>query len=305
MGIVEMFLTDHTFRIVSLGSVMLGITSGVIGSFAVQRRQGLLGDAVSHAALPGIAIAFLLLQVKSMEWLMLGAMIAGLFSAGLITIIDRYSRVKTDTAMALILSAMFGAGLMLLTMLQKVPNANQAGLEHYIFGQASTLLRRDIWLIGIVSVVLLSIVTLFWKEFKLVCFDPEYADSLGYSSRAISNLLSALTVIAIVLGLQTVGVILMSSLLVAPGVAARQWTDRFSVMVFLSGSLGGLSGFLGTWISSSLSKMPTGPSIVLIVSFFVVISLLFAPRRGIVWSVIRSIRNRSHIRDLAKENRKR
>ena len=213
LDIWQLLITDYTFRIVALGSMVLGIISGVLGSFAVIRKQSLLGDAVSHAALPGIALAFLVTFTKRTEILLLGALISGLLSTFIIIMISKYSRVKFDSALALVLSVFFGGGMVLLTHIQKIPNSNQAGLEKFIFGQASTLLKRDVNIMIILGIVLLSIVALFWKEFKLVSFDEEFAESIGFSSQKITALLFFIIVTAIIIGLQTVGVILMSAML--------------------------------------------------------------------------------------------
>ncbi|SDZ39770.1 manganese/zinc/iron transport system permease protein [Proteiniborus ethanoligenes] len=283
MNILELILTDYTLQIVSLGSALLGIISGVLGSFAVIRKESLLGDAVSHSALPGIALAFLITQTKRTEVLLLGALISGLISTLLILFITRYTRIKFDSALALMLSVFFGGGIVLLTYIQKIPNANQAGLEKFIFGQASTLLKRDVWMMLVIGTVLIALVILFWKEFKLVSFDVGFAESLGFSTKAITILLSSMIVAAIIIGLQTVGVILMSAMLIAPAVAARQWTDKLYIMVILSAIFGSISGIIGTIISSSVSKLPTGPMIVIVVSLIVIFSLSFAPNRGLVW----------------------
>jgi len=299
MNLIELFINDYTLRIVALGSALLGMVSGVVGSFAVLKKQGLLGDAVSHAALPGIAIMFILLQTKSTEMFMLGALIAGLLATGLIVAIEKNTHIKTDSAMALVLSVFFGFGLVLLTYIQKIPNANQAGLDKFIFGQASTLLRKDIYTIMIIGAVLLFVIVLFWKEFKLVTFDSDYADSLGISSKKVSLLISSMIVISIIIGLQTVGVILMSAMLVAPGVAARQWTDKLSVMVVLAGIFGAISGVVGTVISSSIQKMPTGPSIVIIISLIVIGSIIFSPNRGLL---LRAIRERNYRKNINEDN---
>jgi manganese/zinc/iron transport system permease protein len=297
MNLFELLANDYTLRVVSLGSALLGLVSGIVGSFAVLKKQGLLGDAVSHAALPGIGIMFLLLQTKSVEMFMLGALVSGLVATAIINAIVKYSRIKIDSAMALILSVFFGFGLVLLTYIQRIPNANQAGLDKFIFGQASTLLRRDIDLIFVVGSVLIALIIMFWKEFKIVTFDPDFAQSIGISSRKISYLLSSMIVISIIIGLQMVGVILMSALLVAPGVAARQWTNKLSTMAVLAGGFGSLSGLLGTLISSSMKKMPTGPSIVLVISFIVLISIIFSPNRGILWRYIRQFKNQLDINE--------
>jgi manganese/zinc/iron transport system permease protein len=290
MDFIKYILNDYTFQTVALGAVLLGIISGVLGSFAVLRKQSLLGDAISHSALPGIAIAFIITQTKNTEILLLGALVAGLLSTIIIISIDKYSRIKFDSLLALILSVFFGIGLVLLTYIQKIPNANQAGLEKFIFGQASTLLKRDINLMIIVGSILFVLLILFWKEFKIVSFDPEFADSIGISVQKITLLLSFMIVLAIIIGLQTVGVILMSAMLVAPGVAARQWTNKLSIMLVLAGFFGAFSGLTGSLISSSIEKMPTGPSIVLIVSLIVIISIAFSPNRGLVWKQLRSLK---------------
>jgi len=282
---------------VSLGSALLGIVSGVIGSFAILKKQGLLGDAISHAALPGIALVFLVMQTKNTGLFMIGALISGLLATIFISTIDKYTRIQMDSAMALILSVFFGFGLVLLTYIQKIPNSNQAGLDKFIFGQASTLLKSDVYTIAVVGLVILIFVLLFWKELKLVAFDPVFADSIGISSQKVSYLLSTMIVLSIIIGLQTVGVILMSAMLVAPGVAARQWTNRLSFMVILGGVFGAVSGLIGTIISSSISNMPTGPSIVLIISIIVVVSIAAAPNRGLIWRVIRERANRGNINE--------
>lgn len=295
MNIINLILTDYTLQIVSLGSALLGIISGVLGSFAVIRKESLLGDAVSHAALPGIALAFLLTGTKNTEILLLGALLSGLLSTFLINGISKYSRIKFDSALALILSVFFGGGLVLLTYIQKIPNANQAGLEKFIFGQASTVLLRDVKIIAILGTILLLMVLAFWKEFKIVSFDIDFAESLGFDTKKITYLLFAMIVTSIVIGLQTVGVILMSAMLTAPAVAARQWTDKLHIMVILSALFGAISGIGGTMVSSVVSKLPTGPMIVIIISIIVIISLTLAPNRGLVWRYLRNLKNQRSI----------
>lgn len=294
---MELILTDYTLQIVSLGSAFLGIISGVLGSFAVIRKQSLLGDAVSHAALPGIAIAFLITQTKRTEVLLLGALISGLIATFLILFIAKYSRIKFDSSLALVLSVFFGGGMMLLTYIQKIPNANQAGLDKFIFGQASTLVKSDVKMMGIIGVILIGLVVIFWKEFQLVSFDPDYARSLGFSTNIVDLLLFAMIVTSIIIGLQTVGVILMSAMLTAPGVAARQWTDKLSLMVVLSAIFGAVSGVVGTLLSSIVSKLPTGPTIVIVISGIVIISLAFAPNRGLIWKYFQDRKNQKGLRE--------
>ena len=234
---------DYTLRTVALGAATLGLVSGVLGSFAVIRRQSLLGDAISHAALPGIALAFLLSGSRAPLVLVLGAAIAGWLGTLAVMVAVRQTRVKEDAALGIVLSVFFGFGLVLLTYIQRRPDASQAGLDRFLFGQAATLLGRDIATMAVLGALALIAVILLWKEFKLLSFDREFAASVGYPTRLLDVVLTSLIVIAIVIGLQAVGVVLMSAMIVAPAAAARQWTDRLSMMVVLSGALGALVGF--------------------------------------------------------------
>lgn len=286
---------DYTLRTVALGSGILGIVSGTLGAFAVLRRQSLVGDAISHAALPGIVLAFLLTGSKAPLPLMLGAAAAGWVATLLIMRIVASTRIKFDSALGFTLSVFFGIGLMLLTFVQRQPNARQAGLDKFLFGQAATLLVQDVLAMAALGGIALALVMIFWKEFKLLSFDMEFASSLGLPVRALDVLLTSLIVIAIVVGLQAVGVVLMSAMLIAPAAAARQWTDRLNVMVLLSAFLGALAGISGAVISSTVRHLSTGPTIVLIAMVIVFISMLFAPNRGLVWSWARSRRSRRQL----------
>lgn len=272
---------DYTFQIVALGCGMLGLLSGVVGSFAVLRRESLLGDVVSHASLPGIVIAFLVLGYKNWYILLLGAVISGLLATRLIRWMSE-KNMKLDSALALVLTTFFGFGLVLLTVVQRLPNANQAGLDSFIYGQASGMLVRDVFTILAVGIIILILVALFWKEIKVFTFDSEYAYTLGLHSKVVQFLLSSLLVLVIILGLEAVGVILMSTLIIAPAVSARQWTDNLVTMVVLAGVFGALSGVMGTAISSYMLQMPTGPTIVLVASVIVFVSIFFAPHRGLI-----------------------
>ncbi|WP_448546115.1 metal ABC transporter permease [Roseiflexus sp.] len=283
-------LFDYTFRTVALGSGIMGIVSGMLGAFAVLRRQSLLGDAMSHAALPGIVLAFIITGSKEPLALMIGAAVAGWIGALFVTAIISTTRIKQDSALGLILATFFGLGLVLLTWVQTLPNAAQAGLDKYLFGQAATLLERDVATMAAIGGLALLVLALFWKECAILSFDPDFARSMGLPVHLLSMLLTSLLVAAISIGLQAVGVVLMSALIVAPGVAARQWTDRLGVMVLLSGVFGAVAGVGGALLSSAAARLPTGPVIVVCISALALISLLFAPRRGLVWSWFRDIR---------------
>lgn len=289
---ISLLGSDYTLRTITLGTAILGAICGMLGSFAVLRKQSLLGDAISHAALPGIAIAFIITGTKDSNILLLGALVSGLIGAFWITSIVKKTHLKTDTALGLILSVFFGVGMLLLSYIQEQPNANQAGLDKYLFGQAATLLISDVWLMSIVTGISLIVLLLFWKEFKVLLFDADYTKTLGFNTKFIDILITSFIVVAIVVGLQTVGVVLMSAILLAPAAAARQWTNKLSVMVVLAAVFGAVSGIFGTAISASYNNLSTGPVIVLVAAVFVFFSFIFSPGRGILFKKIKLRRNR-------------
>ena len=292
---IKLVFSDYTLRTITLGTAVLGGVTGMLGSFAVLRKQSLLGDAISHAALPGIAIAFLITGSKDSNVLLIGALISGLIGTLWIRGITTKTHLKSDTALGLILSVFFGFGMLLLTFIQKQPNANQAGLDKYLFGQAATLVESDVWLMSIVTGLCLIVLLLFWKEFKILLFDKDYAQTLGFNTKFIDLLIISFIVLAIVLGLQTVGVVLMSAMLLAPAAAARQWTNSLGLMVFLAAILGASAGVFGTAISSTQNNLSTGPVIVLVASVFVLFSFIFSPSRGLLFKQIRLIKNRNDL----------
>ncbi len=293
---LNLLFTDYTLQTITMGTAVLGAICGMLGSFAVLRKQSLLGDAISHAALPGIALAFLFTGTKDSTVLLLGALVSGLIGTFWIRGITTKTHLKSDTALGLILSLFFGFGMLLLTFIQKQPNANQAGLDKYLFGQAATLLQSDVWLMSAITGVCLLVVFLFWKEFKILLFDAEYTQTLGFNTRFIDILITSFIVLAIVLGLQTVGVVLMSAMLLAPAAAARQWTNSLGVMILLAAIFGAFSGVLGTAISASHNNLSTGPVIVLVAAVFVLVSFIFSPGRGILFRELRFRRNRKDLK---------
>jgi len=273
---VELF-SDYTARTILLGAASLGIVSGVVGSYAVLRKQSLVGDVMSHAALPGIVLAFLIMGVKEQLPIFIGAALSAVLAVFLINLITSNSRIKTDSAMGMALSVFFGLGLVLLTYAQKMPDANQAGLDKFLFGQAEALVEKDVLVIGVTGLFALLVVGLFWKEFKLLCFDPDFGGTMGFSIKSLDLLVAAFIVSAIVIGLQTVGVVLMSSMLIAPAVAARQWTGGMGSMVILAASIAAVSGVTGVALSAGLENVPTGPAVIVCVSIIVFFSVLFSP----------------------------
>ena len=281
-------LFDYTLRTVALGAAVLGVSSGILGAFAVLRGQSLLGDALSHAALPGVALTFLWGGTKAPLFLAMGAAISGWLGILWIQSVTRYTRVKFDTALAIVLSVFFGGGMVVLTFIQRLPTASKAGLDQFLFGQAAGMIMSDVAVMATLGGAAVALVLVLWKEFKLLCFDASFGRSIGLPMVRLDLLLTTLLVVAIVIGLKTVGVILMSALIVAPGAAARQWTDRLGVMVALSAGFAVVAGVIGAALSSTAARLPTGPMIVVCLSTIVLVSLFLAPRRGIAWRWLRA-----------------
>lgn len=294
------FLSDYTFQTVAMGAALLGALSGVMGTFAVLRRESLLGDGVSHGALPGVVLAFLLTGSKRTEVLLLGALATGIIAVFSVAGIVKHSRVRFDAALAVVTSVLFGLGMVLLTYAQRIPNANQAGLKRFLYGQASTLLLRDVRMTALAGGGILGIALLLWKEWKLLAFDPEFAAAAGFPVGMWKFLLSFLTVLTIVMGLQTVGVVLMSAMLIAPAVAARQWCSHLGSMAGLAALFGAGSGIVGTGISSLYPGLPTGPVIVVCATAIAGFSLLAAPGRGILYRIWQRKENQKRWKGAAK-----
>lgn len=269
---------DYTLLTIICGTALLGCTAGLLGVFVLLRKQSLLGDTIAHAALPGIAITFLLTHSKNPALLLLGGSLTSSIAIWFMSLITRKTHLKKDTAMGIVLSVFFGFGLVLMTIIQKKPIPHQSILNKFLFGNASTLLPFDLLLIGGVSILFTFILLYLWKPFKLISFDPHFAHSIGYYPERAQFILTTLVIITVVLGLQTVGVILMSTMLIAPAAAARQWTTRIEQMAPLAALLGTIAAVAGSLMSSTVAQLPTGPVIVVILTSFVFISLVFAPQ---------------------------
>ena len=277
-------ITQYSFIVVAIGTMLLAMATGIVGTISILKGQSLIGDAVGHASLPGIILAFMISGRKSSLILMLGAIVAGIVAFLLIQIISEGSKIEADTAMAVILSAMFGMGMVLKSYIQgnqKIQGASQSGLASYIFGQAAYILREDVYIILTVSIISLALFILFYKEIKVYVFDMVYAYTIGINSRLTSLLIMIITMILIAAGLKAVGAILISSMLITPAVTGLQWSNSYEKVLVIAAVTGAVSAFLGTFISSGVKGFSTGPSIILIMSVIALFSVLFAPR-GIV-----------------------
>ncbi|SFF97505.1 metal ABC transporter permease [Pontibacter chinhatensis] len=293
---IEFFsFADANIRFVTVGSVLLATSSAVVGCFTLLRKRALVGDAVAHAVLPGVCLAFMLSGTKNPFILLLGAFVTGWLSLITIDFITSRSRIKEDTAIALVLSVFFGIGILLLTAIQHSGNAAQSGLDKFLFGKAASLVGEDLIAFSLVAVLLLVTTILFYKELAMLCFDKAYAKTIGYPVRALELLLTTLTVFAVVVGIQAVGVVLMAAMLITPAAAARFWTDKLSLMLVLAALIGAFSGVSGAYVSYTAPAMPTGPWIVLIVSMIAILSFAFAPGKGWVSRLLRQRRNKTLI----------
>ena len=290
-------LLDANVRAVAVGSMLLGTGAGVLGCFTYLRKRALLGDALAHATLPGVCFAFMVTGTKHPLVLLAGAFVTGALGMASVNGIVRHTRIREDAALALTLSVFFGAGIVLLTRIQKSGVAAQAGLDRFLFGQAASLVQADVWLLGGVTVLLLAVVMLAFKEFQILAFDTPFAATLGWPVGVLELMLSALIVVSVTVGLQLVGVVLMAALLVTPAAAARYWTDRLPRMLMIAAAIGAFSGLAGAIVSLIAPRMPTGPWTVMAATLAFFISLLAAPRRGMIARLLRQIRMRRRTSD--------
>lgn len=297
LSFLQSMLGDHTLRTVALGTGMVGAVSGALGCYAYLRKEGMMGAIVAHASLFGITTAFLIGSALGGSALALrlvlpGALLSGVLCMFFVSVVVHRTPLKTDAAMGIAVAVFFGTGIALLRMIQSMSLPGQRGLRDYLFGQAATMTSGDIHVIAGLSVVALGVSALFWKEFKLHTFDRDFAAGLGYPMHRLDQLLVATVVVAIVVGLRTVGVILMVSLLVCPAAAARQWTKSLGAMTALAAFFGLASGVSGAALSALVRNLPTGPVISLVATAFVIISLFVAPQRGLIARLLRGRRNR-------------
>lgn len=297
-SLLEFFsFSDPNIRFVVIGSVLLTASSAIVGTFTFLNKRALVGDAIAHAVLPGVCLGFLMSGTKNPIFLIAGAFTTGWVSLVVVDFITRKTRLKEDTAIGLVLSVFFGLGIVLLTVIQKSGNAAQSGLDHFLFGKAAALVGEDLFTFAVVAVVLLIAVFLLFKEFALLAFDKDFARAIGLPVRQIELVLTSLIVLAVVIGIQAVGVVLMAAILITPAAAARFWTDRIRVMFLLASVFGALSGLAGAYISYVAPAMPTGPWIVIVISVIAFFSFFLAPRRGVLSRMLKQTTIRKTIND--------
>lgn len=295
-------LQDPNVRWVLTGTILLGLSAGALGCFAILRQRALVGDAVAHAILPGVCLAFLFAGDKDPLYLLVGAVIFGWISIIVMDYVIRNSKISADTSIGMVLSVFFGLGVVLLTYIQSTGNVNQSGLDAFLFGNAASMLPEDVTVFGLVSFLVLIAIVLLFKELKLVSFDPNFAKSIGYPMKRMEFLIGTLLVVTITAGLQAVGVVLMASMLIIPAAAARYWTDSLLIMLIIAAMVGAMAAISGSFISYSAPAMPTGPWMVVSAAFVFVLSFLFAPKRGELgrWFELRMNRKQVNYENILK-----
>lgn len=274
---------DPSITWVVLGITLLGIGSAYVGTFSFLDKKALLGDAISHAVLPGICLGFILAGEKNPVYIVTGAFLSGALATFLSSWLKKNTKLSEDTIIATILSVFFGIGIVMLTALQKSGNPEIAGLNSFIFGNAIGISETDLIIYGGLSLTIIAVLTLLLKEFRLMVFDPNYGKAIGFPMEAIRFLFNVLMILAVVIGIQAIGVVLMAALLITPGAAARFWTDRLNPLLILAACFSIISGILGTYISFVLPQMPTGPWVVVFLSLIALLSFMFSPKSGIIF----------------------
>ena len=273
-------LTSYSFIIVGSGTFLLAAVAGAVGCITVLKGQSLIGDAIGHAAFPGIILSFMLFMQREPVLLTLGAVVSGATAFMLIQVIKENSKLKLDAILAVVLSSFFGVGMVLKSYIQGNSNykdAAQSGLSSYIFGQAAYIMKDDVKLIVYIGVPTLVLLVLFYKEIKLFLFDEIYAKAIGIRTVLLYGIILIMTMGIIAAGLKLVGAILISSLLIIPAITALQWSNKFSRVLIIAGVVGGVSALIGTYISTAYDGMSTGATIILIMGSFAIISLVTGP----------------------------
>lgn len=284
-------LQDYNTRIVLLGTVLLGIGAGLLGVYLLLRRRVLIGDAISHATLPGVAAAYLWTASagsdKSLFMLLIGAAVSGSLGGMAVLALRHMARIREDAALGIVLSVFFGAGVALVSLVQQVPGGNAAGLEGFIYGKTASMTSEDVWLNALATCLVALAIACFGKELKLMCFDAELARSQGWPVLALDTLLIFLVVAVTIVGLQAVGLILIIALLVIPAASARFWTHDLNKLLLISALIGALSCGVGTLLSAAYENLPSGATIVLSGCALFAFSFAFGLQGGVVWQVVR------------------
>lgn len=273
---------------VLLGVSCICISGAVLGTFVYLQKRALIGDAIAHAILPGVCLAFMMFQVKSPLIVLAGAFAGGYLGLLTVNAIGRYTRIKPDAALGIVLSAFYGLGVVLLTMIQQSGNASQSGLDRFLLGKAAALVPEDVWVLSIGGAILVAVILAMYTPLAIISFDKDYAIALGMPVRRYEQLFSLAIVFAVAIGIQAVGVVLMAALLITPAVAARYVSRNLSTMMIIAVATALVSGIGGSLVSYAIPRMPTGPWIVAIASLLALLALLLGREKGLLFQLIKS-----------------
>jgi manganese/zinc/iron transport system permease protein len=290
----------YNTTVVLIGVSLLGAAAGVVGTFAVLRRRALMSDTLSHATLPGICLAFLAAvlldaDARSLPVLLAGAAVSGVVGVLVVQAVVHTTRLPEDAAMGAVLSVFFGLGFVLLSHIQTLGTGAEGGIAKFIYGQTAAMSSGEAMTIAWVALIATLAVAALFKEFRLACFDREFAVAQGWPVTRIDLLMMALVVLVTVVGLRAVGLILIVALIIIPAAAARFWTERLSVMTMTAAGIGAASGYLGAAASALFPNFPAGGIIVLTAGAFFLVSLLCAPARGVLAASLRQAQLRLQV----------
>lgn len=275
-------LQDTSVQIVALGSALIGITCGLIGSYVVTRRLSLFGDTLSHAVLPGIAVGFIWAESKDNIALLIGATAAGFLGVSCLTFLQKYTHIRQDSALGIVLSGFYAVGICLLTRIQKMEFGSQSGLDSFLFGQASALSIEDLWGIGCTLLMVGLFILFAYKKLLITGFDHSFSRSIGIPADFLQYVLWLLLAFCVISSLQIIGVILASALLIIPAVTASLLVKRMHTYLLVSAALGAAAGLAGSFLSFLGQGMPTGPLIVLISTGIFISVLCLRPTNGLL-----------------------
>lgn len=294
------FDAGYNAALVSIGAALLGFAAGCTGAFTTLRRRALVSDAMAHATLPGIGLAFLLMASlggdgRALAGLLAGAALSALAGLFWLQKLTR-TRLPEDAAIAATLSVSYGAGILILTVIQNLALGRPAGLEGFLLGSTAGMLRSEALLIAGGGAATLAVLFLLRRPLAMTAFDPAHARMMGVNTRAVDAALLLLTLACVLVGLRVVGLILIVALLITPALAARLWSDRMGMVALLAGAIGAVSGHLGAALSLALPDLPTGPAIVLTAFAVFAASALLAPGKGLVAQGIARARLRHRLK---------
>ena len=302
MSIFEVLEQEWAIRALA-ASIMVGVMCGILGCFIVLRNMALVGDALSHAVLPGVVGAFLLVGFSPLGFF-IGSVIAGLISAVGITWIQQNVRTKNDAAIGIVFTSMFSLGVMGISWISHDKGVH-LDLKDFLFGNVLGVGDQDLWLTGAVTVTVIGSVIVFYRYLFVTTFQSVIAKTMGISVQTVHYLLMLLLSFSVVASLQTVGVILVVAMLITPASTALLLSDRLQRVLFLAALIGLITAVLGFFVAVALDTTP-GPAMAVLATIFYIFAVLFSPRKGLVFNFLRkrALQNRIQIEDTLKQSYK-